>query len=205
RTPSPARATAKNWHNHAERTDNIKLTYVPQVNGHNVGLLVRTTIETSPSTSAAHYRKQHETKTAVTLIDNSKNLCSPHSCPSNIEKSHHKKSNIDIDRVGADGDAYNDLQNINAVGTSRREIPSEMNDSFANSTAATANTCDGSIREMIASAQQQQQHQKHHANELSSPLPTVINRSFDNVSPRPYISIEEAHTSEYDSPYKANT
>uniref|UniRef100_A0A1A9VT18 Uncharacterized protein n=1 Tax=Glossina austeni TaxID=7395 RepID=A0A1A9VT18_GLOAU len=253
RTPSPARATSKNWHNHAERTDNIKLTYVPQVNGHNVGLLVRTTIETSPSTPAAYYRNQHETKTAVTLIDSSKNLCSPHSCPSNIENSHHKKSNIDIDRVGADSDAYNDLQNINAVGTSRRgnkrncnirvtltsptlpsityqhykralerklsltsatttqEIPSEMNDSFANSTAATANTCDGSIREMIASAQQQQQqqqqrqHQKHHANELSSPLPTVINRSFDNVSPRPYISIEEAYSSEYYSPYKINT
>lgn len=74
-----------------------------------------------------------------------------------------------------------------------------MNNSFANSTAATANTCDGSIREMIASAQQQQQqqHQKHHANELSSPLPTVINRSFDNVSPRPYISIEGMYVHVY--------
>ncbi|KAL9908697.1 uncharacterized protein ACN427_004233 isoform 4-T10 [Glossina fuscipes fuscipes] len=236
RTPSPARAIAKNWHDHAERTDNIKLTYVPQVEGHNVGLLVRTTIETSPSTPAAHYRKQHETQTAVTLIDNSKKLYSHHPCSSNIEKSHQNKTNIDIDRVGADGDAYNDLQNINAVGTSRRgnkrncdirvtltsptlpsityqhykralerklsltsatttqEIPSEMKDSFANPTDATANTCDGSNREMIASAQQQQQqqqeHQKHHAYELVSPLPTVINRSFDNVSPRPYISIE---------------
>uniref|UniRef100_A0A1A9WG50 Uncharacterized protein n=1 Tax=Glossina brevipalpis TaxID=37001 RepID=A0A1A9WG50_9MUSC len=233
RTPSPARANAKNRYKHADSTDDIKLTYVPQLEGHNVGLLVRTTIEAIPTSPAARYRKQHETKTAVTLADSSTDLSSPHSCPFNKQKSYHEKSNIDIDSADAYNDAYDDLQNMNAVGTSRRgnkrncdirvtltsptlpsityqhykralecklslapatatqEIPSDMNDSFTNSTNATAVTCDGSNREMITSAQQQQQQYfKHHANELSSPLPTVINRSFDNVSPRPYISIE---------------
>ncbi|TMW51735.1 hypothetical protein DOY81_003227, partial [Sarcophaga bullata] len=199
-----ATATKKSSSIASHDDSNRKLTvvYVPQVEGHDIGLLVRATtpipyhpynLTNVSEISATNFaeiisaaKTLHDTGTTTTCMF------------SDISGNKNRATNNIVGRDDENNDDCDDdddeatcdeLQRINTIGSNKQG-------------AATTT--------MQMQQQQRKQHQQKH--ELFSdalhevaycsgqtgcmpidtiPLPTsVINRSFDNVSPRPYITIE---------------
>ncbi|XP_037811762.1 uncharacterized protein LOC119603705 [Lucilia sericata] len=206
RTPSPARGHHYHHpHSHQAATSkspstatdscNKTIAYVPQVEGHNIGLLVRSSTPAPYShtdTTSQTTRLQSEINATKTSYDyatmTARDISGNKYCARNDMGRDAANENDYISVVVTDDDeaTCDELQRINTIGSTKQ--------------GTTTKTMDQPQK-------QEQQHNHHHPHQeqysgnasSSGPhmavdvilLPTsVINRSFDNVSPRPYISIE---------------
>ncbi|KAM7358039.1 uncharacterized protein ACRADG_003147 isoform 3-T4 [Cochliomyia hominivorax] len=245
RTPSPARAHTQSHHHHhphshqattlkssstAIDTDSCKkpVAYVPQVEGHNIGLLVRTSTPTPYShTDAIHaaciqseinatkFPHDYATINARDIIDNKYSTTNDMKRAAAAAKSasNNNKNNAEHENENDydDAETCDELQRIN-TNRSSKQGTSTTTTTMSNKTMA--------HQEQHQKQQQLQKQELHHdEHEHHSQLQyqeqyfgggnngdgksglnmtvdmillpsSVINRSFDNVSPRPYISIE---------------
>ncbi|KNC34361.1 hypothetical protein FF38_05937 [Lucilia cuprina] len=208
RTPSPARGHHYQ-HPHSHQAATLKssstatdscnktIAYVPQVEGHNIGLLVRSSTPApyfyTESTSQTT-RLQSEINATKTSYDyatmTARDISGNKYCEKNDMGRDAANENDYISVVVTDDDeaTCDELQRINTISSTKQVKQPKMRNLNTIGTTATK-TMD----------QPQKQHYAHQYASSSGPhmdvdvilLPTsVINRSFDNVSPRPYISIE---------------
>ncbi|XP_075164141.1 uncharacterized protein LOC142236755 isoform X2 [Haematobia irritans] len=201
RTPSPARGHKKinktSCHNKPS-----KMTYVPQVEGHNVGLLVQTAI--TPPASVLNHAIVIDTP-AKTQTNSEADTKNPH-FDTNAQVNF---DDADADVADCDGDDEDDdvtsyeLQHINTNDiTKETAIMKNTNDvcnmdatdtscnsaKYNEATTMTSNWPTATTDNQLF--QELYDEYCHATAEMTPPSTSVINRSFDNVSPRPYISIE---------------
>ncbi|XP_058987769.1 uncharacterized protein LOC101889956 isoform X4 [Musca domestica] len=213
-SPSPVGRHNKTTTAPQEHNAPAIVSYVPQVEGQNVGLLVHA-VAIPPQATA----------TAVMVTDSTVKRYSPENESSNIPISTARSKNARTSFSNADrkfetddkDDQSQELQCINTFDTTGHGVVLEINKNNNNRVpsltdaddknepsqrraATTTSTTTGMLKSNLPSAtmsssnEQEYQHfdQQHchmTAEMVNSPA-SVINRSFDNVSPRPYISIE---------------
>uniref|UniRef100_A0A1I8Q2F3 Uncharacterized protein n=1 Tax=Stomoxys calcitrans TaxID=35570 RepID=A0A1I8Q2F3_STOCA len=203
RTPSPARAMNRT-NNSACHNKPTAMAYVPQVEGHNVGLLVRTAAVLPPAVvnHAIVIDSLAKNQTTLKAEDNIPANGGARECTA-LPIPHAETDQQFVNEVDDyDDDDEDELQRFNTRNSAPvKKITNTQHDDTtktgSNSAAYTTDTMMMTSNLLAPTSVQGNQlfHEQHDhclmtAESSMPPSTSVINRSFDNVSPRPYISIE---------------